>query len=534
MTIKDHKEDFRTNPKYRLINPAKSEIGKLSKGILDKINSELRRTIGCNQWKNKDTMIDWFKTIENKTNCNFVVFDIEEFYPSITEKLLNDSLNYAERYVSLSAKEKEVIFHCRRSLLFHNGEPWVKKSGNKEFDVTMGSNDGAEVCELVGIYLLSLIAEKYPMQDTGLYRDDGLAVIRSRTGRLADKYRKDVTKIMKDNGLKIQVKVNLKIVDYLDITFNLGDGSYKPYKKPNNSQRYVHIESNHPQNIIKQIPDSISTRISTNSCNEAVFNEAAPYYNERLKDSGYSEEIRYKNPPADGTPQNRRRKRNIIWFNPPFCKSVETKVGRIFLKLIDKHFPRNHKYHKIFNRNTVKVSYSCVDNMESIVKQHNKKILRSDQPEETLPCNCEHPENCPLEGNCRTTNTTYSAVVKHRDRRDRNVKKTYIGVSEPEFKTRHRVHEHTFNNRNTPNDTSLSNYIWELKDQGITDYSIEWSILRRARGYCKSTKTCGLCLTEKLLICEFPDKENLLNNRSELVSKCRHMNKHLLKSCKSQ
>ena len=136
-------------------------------------------------------------------------------------------------------------------------------------------------------------------------------------------------------------------------------------------------------------------------------------------------------------------------------------------------------------------------------------------------------------GHLKKANTTYSAVVKHRDRRDRNINKTYIGVSEPKFKTRHRVHEHTFNNRNTPNDTSLSNYIWELKDQDITNFSIKWSILGKARGYCKSTKTCGLCLTEKLLICEFPDKENLLNNRSELVSKCRHMNKHLLKSCKS-
>ena len=71
----------------------------------------------------------------------------------------------------------------------------------------MGSNDGAEVCELVGIYLLSLIADKYPMQDTGLYRDDGLAVIRSRTGRLSDKYRKDVTKIMKDNGQRSRLRL---------------------------------------------------------------------------------------------------------------------------------------------------------------------------------------------------------------------------------------------------------------------------------------------------------------------------------------
>lgn len=531
VTIKDHKEDFRGNPKFRLINPAKSEMGRLSKIILDKTNEQLRGAIRCNQWKNKDSVIDWFKEIPNKSNCNFVVFDIEEFYPSITEKLLKDSITFAERHVDLSSKEKEVIFHCRKSLLFHNDEPWIKKIGNKEFDVTMGSNDGAEVCELVGIFLLSLIASKYPIQHTGLYRDDGLAVIRSRNGRQADQYRKDVTEIMKANGLKLDVKCNLKIVDYLDITFNLEDGSYKPYKKPNNDPRYVHVESNHPSNITKQIPQSISKRISANSCSEAVFNDAAPYYNEKLKESGYSEVIRYDEAPDNEVPRHRRRSRNVIWFNPPFCKSVETKVGRIFLKLVDQHFPRNHRYHKIFNRNTIKVSYSCMDSMESVVKQHNKKVLKIEPPIDPRTCDCRNPANCPLEGKCKSKNTSYSAVVKHKDRRDRDISKTYIGISEPEWKKRYTVHQHTFNNRGTPNDTSLSKYIWGLKDQGI-NYSIKWSILCKAQGYNKSSKTCGLCLTEKLLICEFPDKENLINDRSELVSKCRHFNKHLLKNCK--
>ena len=164
----------------------------------------------------------------------------------------------------------------------------------------MGSNDGAEICELVGIYLLWLIAQKYRMEDTGLYRDDGLAVVRSTRGRQADQYRKTVTKVMKDNGLKALFKCNLKIVDYLDITFDLNTGSYKPFKKPNNNPRYIHVESNHPRNIIKQIPKSISKRISANSSNEAIFKEAAPYYNTRLKEAGYSEVIKYQT----STPRN--------------------------------------------------------------------------------------------------------------------------------------------------------------------------------------------------------------------------------------
>ena len=124
------------------------------------------------------------------------------------------------------------------------------------------------------------------------------------------------------------------------------------------------------------------------------------------------------------------------------------------------------------------------------------------------------------------------ATVKHTDRRGSDITKNYIGVTEPEFKKRFRVHTHTFNNRGMPNDTCLSKYIWKIKDEGITDYSVKWSILKRTAGYNKSSKKCGLCLMEKLLICEYPNTESLLNDRSELVSKCRHLNKHLLSDCK--
>ena len=59
----------------------------------------------------------------------------------------------------------------------------------------------------------------------------------------------------------------------------------------------------------------------------------------------------------------RKRNRNIIWFNPPFSKNVATKIGRYFLNLLDKYFPRDHKFHKILNRNNIKVSYSCMPNI---------------------------------------------------------------------------------------------------------------------------------------------------------------------------
>ena len=302
---------------------------------------------------------------------------------------------------------------------------------------------------------------------------------------------------------------------------------------------------NFPKKIIDQIPKSISKRISANSFDRTTFEEAAPYYNERLKESGYTERIAYEekaetNSDTDGSqthhPTNpvarprRKRNRKVIWFNPPFCKSVETKVGKIFLELVDRHFPEGHRYRKIFNRNTMKVSYSCVDNMERIIKKHNGRITRKEPEAAERTCDCRNADQCPLDGICLTTNVVYSATITS-SLNGREDKKTYIGLTEPPFKRRYTVHKRTFNNRNTPNDTSLSKYIWSLKDKGA-DWRIKWEILKRAGGYNKSSKKCGLCLTEKLMICEFKPKELLVNDRPELVSKCRHQNKFLLSSVK--
>ena len=85
--------------------------------------------------------------------------------------------------------------------------------------------------------------------------------------------------------------------------------------------------------------------------------------------------------------QRRNRSRNIIWFNPPFNKNVSTNVAKRFLNLIDQHFPISNKLHAIFNRNTVKVSYSCTQNMSSMIKFHNKKVINRDVKELKL-CNC--------------------------------------------------------------------------------------------------------------------------------------------------
>ena len=87
-------------------------------------------------------------------------YDIEEFYQSISKNLLKKAIDYARSFVSISREEEETLMHCRKSLLFSNSDIWIKKDGNKDFDVTMGSFDGAEICELVGLYILYILSTK--------------------------------------------------------------------------------------------------------------------------------------------------------------------------------------------------------------------------------------------------------------------------------------------------------------------------------------------------------------------------------------
>ena len=114
--------------------------------------------------------------------------------------------------------------------------------------------------------------------------------------------------------------------------------------------------------------------------------------------------------------QRRRRQRHIIWYNPPYSKSVKTNIAHDFLQLIDKHFPRNNRLHKLFNRHTVRVSYSCSENMKTYIKRHNNKILKRNDSQDnppntnsTHPCNCRNPMKCPVKGNCLQSSVLYEA-----------------------------------------------------------------------------------------------------------------------------
>ena len=207
----------------------------------------------------------------------------------------------------------------------------------------------------------------------------------------------------KDIGFSIEIHINLKEEDFLDVALNLQYATYRPYKKPDNKLLYIHSLSNHPPQIIKQLPNSISGRLSKNSSNQEIFNIAKVEYKDALK-------------------------------KPPFSKSVSTNFAKTFLQLVEKHFPRNHKLHKIFNR---------------------KKA------------------ECSAEGNCQVNNVVYKYVVTRP-----LLKKVYLGLSEGEWKSCFYNHKLSWKHKEYSNKTTFLSYMWHLKSVSSETPNWKWSVLR--------------------------------------------------------
>ena len=132
------------------------------------------------------------------------------------------------------------------------------------------------------------------------------------------------------------------------------------------------MKSNHPPNILRDLPSMINKGLSDLSCNEEEYEKAKPLYETALNESGSKKALTYT---KTTNVNNRNRARNIIWFNPPHSQNVKTNIGKALIKLVKKHFPRGHKLYKIFNRNTLKLSYSSMSSISSVIKQNNYRVL---------------------------------------------------------------------------------------------------------------------------------------------------------------
>ena len=266
-----------------------------------------------NQWVNTTGVTKWFLSKKEKLKKpKFLIFDIifEAFYPSISQRLLENALDYVSSLIHVTQEDKEIIMQARKSILYHNESCWGKKTGEL-FDVGMGSNDGAEVLEVVGLYILDLISKITEIDKDlfGLYRDDGIMIVGNANGPKIDRIRKKLHQIFNSIGLKIATLVNTDTANYLDITLDLRDMSYKPYHKPNEKLQHINIKSNHPQSIIKNLPKMIEAQLSRISSDKKKFDESKDRYEEALRASGYKYKLEYSSKAKEQKKNKRIRRR---------------------------------------------------------------------------------------------------------------------------------------------------------------------------------------------------------------------------------
>ena len=348
-------------------------------------------------------------------------------------------------------------------------------------------------------------------------------IVTNARPRTADKLKKQLCDIFRKNGLVIEANANIKVINFLDVTFDLSRGSFSPYKKPNNVINYVHKKSNHPPTILKNIPANINRRLSSISSSKEIFDAAVPPYQEALDKAGYDYKLEFNEvEPNQQRNSRRKRKRDIIFFNPPFDLNVKTKLGKEFLKILDSSFPVGNPLHGKLNRHNVKISYRTMPNMMTQVSRHNARLRRGSEPEEVKPCPHTRTVPCPMPGSgeCNKDNVIYQATVTSGDKIE-----TYVGCTK-NFADRYYKHRTDMTNPKYKTGTTLSIYVWKLKEEKKA-FSIKWKIIDRGSPYNPFSKVCRLHAKESYYILYRRDMASL-NKKSEIFHNCVHKYSGLL------
>ena len=193
--------------------------------------------------------------------------------------------------------------------------------------------------------------------------------------------------------------------------------------------------------------------------------------------------------------------------------------------MIDKNFPKNKRLSKIFNRNTIKVSHSCLPNVKQTISNNNQRLLQLHRMKESTQdsklCNCRQKNSCPLDGKCLTKCVVYKGTVTETTL---NNQETYIGLRENKFKTRFNLHMSSFKIEYKRTSTTLSKHVWKLKNKNV-NFSIRWEIIKKVQPFAPNDKVCKLCLQEKLSILRSAPS---LNKRGDIFGHCIHRKEFLL------
>ena len=130
--------------------------------------------------------------------------------------------------------------------------------------------------------------------NAGHYRDDGLLVTKELRGTEMERKRKQIIETFKKLGLSVTIKMNLHVVDFLDIQFNLKTNCYKQYMKSNSVPVYINKNSNHPLQVLKELPKTTEKRISTISSSKEIFDNSKTIYKDILKKNGFQNKLTHQ------------------------------------------------------------------------------------------------------------------------------------------------------------------------------------------------------------------------------------------------
>ena len=167
-----------------------------------------------------------------------------------------------------------------------------QKVKNPDFDVAIGCIDGAEIAENVGLYLLMRLQEVISKDNMGLYRDDGLAIVKG-SGPEVERLQKKIVKIFQEENLKVTMEANTTAVDFLDVVFDLANGNHIPFIKQNENTKDVYMMSSHPPSILKSISTGVCNRLSIISTGEQEFKLEVGHY----QYTGYVSKLAYQEKP---------------------------------------------------------------------------------------------------------------------------------------------------------------------------------------------------------------------------------------------
>ena len=162
--------------------------------------------------------------------------------------------------------------------------------------------------------------------------------------------------------------------------------------------------------VLKKIIEAINKRLSGISSTKKDFDLAKDDYQKALNERGHKYNLNHKEPRDIRDTSNKdKNKRSIIWYKPPFNQAATTSLGKLFLTLVTKHFPKKHPLYSLLNRNNLNISYCCTKNIRAIIQSHNKNILDKTPKSIKRKCNCQktRKDKYPLDNKCQQTDVTY-------------------------------------------------------------------------------------------------------------------------------